>query len=95
MPKFTVINAEDNTAVALSDLAAGDVLDIPHGDATRSVRLAEPVAFGHKFALSDIAAGAEVLKYGNVIGVASTDIKEGQHVHTHNVESIRARGDKA
>ena len=40
-----------------------------------------------------IAAGEPVLKYGEVIGLASQDIAPGQWVHVHNVESARARGD--
>ena len=42
---------------------------------------------GHKFALKDIAKGEFVIKYGEIIGRASCDIKKGDWVHTHNVKS--------
>ncbi len=42
---------------------------------------------GHKFALSDIRKGESVIKYGFPIGVATEDIKKGDHVHTHNVKT--------
>ena len=42
---------------------------------------------GHKYALKDIKKGETVIKYGQIIGRASTDIKEGEWVHTHNVKS--------
>lgn len=42
---------------------------------------------GHKFALKDIKKGETVIKYGQVIGRATTDIKSGDWVHTHNVKS--------
>ena len=42
---------------------------------------------GHKFALKDIKKGEYVIKYGEVIGRAKEDIKEGDWVHTHNVKS--------
>ena len=42
---------------------------------------------GHKYALSDIKAGDNVIKYGNPIGHATTDIKKGEHVHTHNTKT--------
>lgn len=42
---------------------------------------------GHKFALRDIAAGEYVIKYGEIIGRATSDIKKGEWVHTHNVKS--------
>lgn len=91
MRKFIVMKPGDNTAVALTDLPAGEAISPGEG---ASVTLAGPVGFGHKFALCEIAAGAEVTKYGNVIGLASETIAAGAHVHVHNVESIRARGDK-
>jgi altronate dehydratase len=40
---------------------------------------------GHKIALQDVAAGAPVLRYGQIIGFASQAILAGDHVHTHNV----------
>lgn len=42
---------------------------------------------GHKFALCDIKAGETVVKYGEIIGRAKTDIRKGEWVHTHNVKS--------
>jgi altronate hydrolase len=45
------------------------------------------VPFGHKIALAEIPAGAEVIKYGNPIGRASAAIHAGEHVHTHNLKT--------
>lgn len=42
---------------------------------------------GHKYALRDIKAGEDIIKYGNPIGHATCDIKAGEHVHTHNVKT--------
>lgn len=42
---------------------------------------------GHKLALCDIKSGEKVVKYGFPIGVASQDIKKGEHVHTHNLKT--------
>ena len=42
---------------------------------------------GHKYALRDIKAGENIIKYGNPIGHATVDIKKGEHVHTHNVKT--------
>ncbi|MBQ8725764.1 MAG: altronate dehydratase [Clostridia bacterium] len=42
---------------------------------------------GHKFALKDIIKGEAVIKYGEVIGRATTFIKKGEWVHTHNLKS--------
>lgn len=40
---------------------------------------------GHKVALCDIPAGAEVIKYGFPIGKATKDIAKGEWVHSHNL----------
>ena len=58
-----------------------------------SVTVVEPIAPGHKVALTDIAVGQPVIKYGSPIGTASAAIAAGAHVHTHNVASSRGRGD--
>ena len=46
--------------------------------------LGAPVAAGHKIARADIAEGADVLKFGQVIGYATRPIAVGEHVHVHN-----------
>ncbi len=45
------------------------------------------LADGHKYALRDIKSSEDIIKYGNPIGHATTDIKKGEHVHTHNVKT--------
>ena len=42
---------------------------------------------GHKFALKDIKKGEFVIKYGEIIGRATQDIKSGEWVHSHNLKS--------
>ena len=42
---------------------------------------------GHKYALCDIKEGENIIKYGNPIGHATTDIKKGEHIHTHNIKT--------
>ena len=43
---------------------------------------------GHKFALRAITTGETVIKYGAPIGRARCPIQPGEHVHTHNLESL-------
>ncbi|MBE5751971.1 MAG: altronate dehydratase [Clostridiales bacterium] len=47
----------------------------------------DTIPAGHKYALRDIPQGDYVLKYGEIIGRATRDIKQGEWVHTHNVKS--------
>ncbi len=88
--KQTLLIAErDNVMIALQNLGKGDLTE-------SGLRLESDVPAGHKVAIRRIAAGEEVLKYGYPIGVASSDIEPGQHVHSHNLVStlsgdVRAR----
>jgi altronate hydrolase len=75
------IAANDDVAVALRDLAAGD--SVPVGDAR--ITLTSAIPRGHKFALRDLEVGEQVLKYGAAIGRATQAIRAGEHVHSHNV----------
>ena len=85
------ISDQDNVATALEALEPGRVLEI----AGQQVTVGAPIPRGHKIALRAIRAGEAVIKYGSPIGTASADIAPGTHVHTHNVESRRGRGDAA
>lgn len=71
------IQAADNVAVALRDLAVGELVE--------NVIIKEAIATGHKFALQDIAQNTNVLKYGYPIGHATAPITAGSWVHTHNL----------
>lgn len=73
------ITDTDNVAVALVPLKKGSV--------TANVTLIEDIPAGHKFALFDIPAGADIIKYGAPIGCAMEDIPAGAWVHTHNVKT--------
>ncbi|MGV1047237.1 MAG: UxaA family hydrolase [Solirubrobacterales bacterium] len=87
-PRALVLDPADNVAVAVAGLDAGETVTAGEGQVT----LREEIRFGHKFALRPLAPGEEVLKYHAVIGLASTAIAAGEHVHVHNVESARLPG---
>jgi altronate hydrolase len=73
------LNAEDDVVIARQQLMAGTVVD------DEQVRVSGLVPPGHKLAVRDIAAGAPVRRYGQIIGFASQAIRAGQHVHVHNL----------
>ncbi len=90
MPSFYRISPEDDVAVALRDLAAGEKVAVE----AATIELANPIPRGHKYALRPIALGAPVRKYGQIIGHATADIETGAHVHTHNVSTLLAGVDR-
>jgi altronate dehydratase small subunit len=89
------IKEQDNVATAIKDLSAGKEVAVGVNEQTIFIRVAEDIAYGHKFALRAIAKGETVLKYNCVIGRATCDIEPGRHAHVHNMESLRGRGDLA
>ena len=73
------LHADDNVLIALRDLPAGT--QVPG----LAAALPGPVPRGHKLASAPIAAGARVIRYGQIIGEAKQAIPAGAHVHSHNL----------
>ncbi len=85
------IDPRDTVAVSLGTLSPGQQVNVGN----RVIDVSQDIPFGHKVAVAAMAQGDWVIKYGEKIGVASIDIRPGEHVHTHNLESSRGRGDLA
>ena len=85
-----LLHSHDNTVTALAALEKGHVTVIEVGGTTESIEIRDPVPYAHKFARRFIAAGEDVIKYGEVIGAATANIEAGAHVHVHNVQGKRA-----
>lgn len=91
-PKALLINEKDNVATALTLILKGNVVCIWNDDGPiAELRAMEDIPLGHKIAIRQITKGQYIVKYGNIIGVASSDIGIGHHVHVHNVRSLRGR----
>ena len=89
-----VLHPKDNVATAVRQLESGQSVIIKNGQSNIDIILLETINIGHKFALCDIEPGEKIIKYGEVIGQATTRINKGEHVHVHNVEGLRGRGDR-
>jgi len=94
MVRAIVLNPNDNVATLIDRGGEADMSVDLRGEKKGSVSLRQEVPFGHKVALSDMPPGVEVIKYGKVIGETTAEIQTGEHVHIHNVDSKRGRGDK-
>lgn len=90
--KFIVLSERDNVATALETIPIDTEVQIPTKN--KLIKLKQEIQFGHKFALEDILKGDRIIKYGETIGVATCNILKGFHVHVHNLEGTRGRGDK-
>lgn len=92
--RTVMMKPHDKVAVALEQIPAGAVIQVTCQEHNFSVTIKNTIEFGHKFAVIPIRKGEDILKYGEVIGMANRDIEAGQHVHVHNLDGKRGRGDK-
>ena len=81
-----VLDPDDSVGVALRILRPGE--RIARDGAPELVVGAARVPSGHKIALADLPAGARVIKYAQLIGVARVPIAAGDHVHSHNLDFV-------
>lgn len=86
------MSEKDNVATVLNDVKSGEEIPVRNGSEIR-VKVLQDIPFGHKFALMNIEKGERIIKYGEVIARATVPIRKGEHVHVHNAESLRGRGD--
>lgn len=77
------IRSSDNVAVALKPIKRGETL--AYG--SLSVYAQEDIPPGHKIALADIEKDDSIIKYASPIGHAIRDIKQGEWIHVHNMET--------
>ena len=84
----------DNVSTVVGTVEPGTEVSAEIDGKSVMVTVSEKIPFGHKFALNPIKNGESIVKYGEVIGLATKNIQTGQHVHVHNLESCRGRGDK-
>jgi len=80
MPDPILLHQSDNVAILTARAEAGSK-PLAEGQA-----LEKSVASGHKVARVPISKGQAIVKFGQIIGYATTDIPQGLHVHTHNCE---------
>ncbi len=78
------IHVKDNVAIATQKIASGETIAI---GGKKTIVAVEDIAAGHKIALSSIAKGEKVYRYGEAIAEAVGDIKPGEWVHVHNTKA--------
>jgi altronate hydrolase len=81
------LHPTDEVVVACLNIRAGEPI------AGEDCSAQDAVPSGHKLAVCSIRAGAQVHKYDQIIGVATRDIRPGQHVHEHNLGMLEPAAD--
>ena len=92
IPQLLIHDRRDNVGVVVVEnlMAGTDMLCvITEDNSEMTARSNQDVPIGHKIALTDLAVGATVIKYGEDIGKVVVAIRKGDHVHTHNLKTKR------
>ncbi len=82
-PDAVRIHADDNVAVAIRPLSAGEEVEVSGA----RVVLRDDVPAGHKFALGRLPQGAPIVKYGFPIGALTQSAEAGNWIHSHNLRT--------
>ena len=85
------VSDDDNVATIFAEgITDGTEVEIRDKKGTgETVTVTGDVPYGHKIAVTTIKKGELIKKY------ATADIKKGEYVHVHNLDSMRGRGDWA
>ncbi|HBT40366.1 MAG: SAF domain protein [Thermotoga sp. 50_1627] len=88
---FLVHKDGDDVGVAVVDLKKGETARgrTLEGNTEYEIQVQQDIPLGHKIALRDIEQGEKVKEYGEIIGVATKKIMKGEHVHVHNIRTLR------
>ena len=92
MIHFVVHEEGDGVGVVVVEgVKAGQTLAgwIMEDDKDMKVVAKSDIPIGHKVALKDHKPGDTVIKYGVDIGKVVAPIKQGEHLHVHNVKTKR------
>lgn len=92
MIHFVVHDENDSVGVVVVEgVKAGDRIQGWIMEQNREIEFVvkDDIPIGHKLAITDLAKGGTVIKYGNDMGRAVADIGTGSHLHVHNVKTKR------
>ena len=90
MLNAVIIDDQDDVVVAIEEIKKGsEIKYMKKNGESSGIMALDDITIYHKAAVKDISEGKPVVKYGEHIGVAVSDIKTGMHVHVHNVEGVR------
>lgn len=81
-PTYTIIRSAPSDNVGIVTHQSGLEID---SIVIGNVKLKEYIPMGHKLALADIPSGQAIIRYGQIIGYAATDLSRGSWVNEKNI----------
>jgi altronate dehydratase small subunit len=88
--RAVLLDPRDDVAVLVEPVDAGANITLVGANGTGSLTAVEALPLGHKVAVRALGEGEPVRKYGEVIGRMTAAASAGDHVHVHNLVSLRS-----
>ena len=92
IPQLLVHDRKDNVGVVVVEgLTAGTEMlcVVTEDNSDFKLTATADVPIGHKIAVTDLADGDTIIKYGEDIGRMIASVEKGGHVHVHNLKTKR------
>lgn len=83
-----LMDERDNVVTCVAAVAKGDRIVYQKNGELCALTAEEDIPFCHKAALEDLPQGAQVFKYGEMIGQATAPIVRGHWVSHENIVSV-------
>lgn len=87
MVNAVILSDNDTVVTVTKPISCGDDIIFTFNGKQLLIKAVSDIPINHKAAIVNIKKGDPVFKYGERIGYAIADIKEGEHVHTRNLDS--------
>ena len=71
-----MMDEQDNVVTCVTEVPAGEEVIFRKGTELQTVKAEENIPYCHKIALTDLPAGSDVVKYGELIGRTTEDAKK-------------------
>lgn len=89
MSRAVLLHPGDDVAVLVEPVTADGQIEVV-GEGVAILAATATLPLGHKIAVRPLALGEPVRKYGEVIGRMTAAAAPGEHVHIHNLVSLRS-----
>lgn len=83
-----LMDSSDNVVTCVCEVKQGESIIYKQGDKLCTLIAQEDIPYCHKAALTDIALGDDIIKYGESLGKATASINQGCWVAEHNLISV-------
>lgn len=83
-----LMDSSDNVVTCVREVKQGESIVYKQGTKLCTLIAQENIPYCHKAALTDIALGCDIIKYGESLGKATASINKGCWVAEHNLISV-------